>query len=57
MSIQWQYAKNFSELPSGEAEKVEVLVEIAEQIDKLNATLSATLIVGHDRAKRGGTRR
>lgn len=34
--INWQYAKNFGELPSGEAEQIEALTEIAEQLANLN---------------------
>jgi len=33
--IQWRYAKNFGELPQGQAEIVEALVEIAEQLDRI----------------------
>ncbi len=41
--INWQYAKNYGELPSGQAEQVEATVEIAEQLDKLNTTLKELL--------------
>jgi len=37
--INWTYADKYGELPSGQAEQVEALVEIAEQINKLNGTL------------------
>ena len=33
--MQWLYAKNFGELPSGEAERVEALVAIAEQLERI----------------------
>lgn len=40
MTINWYYAHNFGELPAGQAEIVEALVNIAEQLDKLNEKLS-----------------
>lgn len=45
MAITWRYADNYGELPTGEAEKVEALVEIAEQLDGLNNTLNEILIL------------
>ena len=36
MKINWVYADKFGELPSGEAENVEALVAIAEQLAELN---------------------
>ena len=39
--INWVYAKNFGELPTGQAEIVEALVVIAEQLAKLNENLKA----------------
>lgn len=38
--MNWLYAKNFGELPSGQAEQVEALVAIAEQLELLNKVLS-----------------
>ena len=35
----WFYADKFGELPSGQAEQVEALVEIAEQLNDLNANI------------------
>ncbi len=37
----WQYADKYGELPSGQAEIVEALVKIAEQIEQLNKNLVA----------------
>ncbi len=37
--MKWVYADKFGELPSGEAEKVEALVAIAEQLEQLNKNL------------------
>lgn len=37
MNITWQYADKYGELPSGQAEIVEALVKIAEQLAALNA--------------------
>ena len=36
MIIIWLYAKDYGNLPSGQAEIVEALVEIAEQLNRLN---------------------
>ncbi|MDZ4245742.1 MAG: hypothetical protein U1D67_01340 [Dehalococcoidia bacterium] len=33
--IHWDYANSYGELPQGEAEKVEALVKIAEQLDRI----------------------
>ena len=41
--IRWSYADKFGELPSGKAEEVEALVEIAEQLNQLNFTLNELL--------------
>ena len=37
----WQYADKFGTLPSGQAEIVEALVEIAEQLEKLNKQIES----------------
>ncbi len=37
----WQYADKYGELPSGQAEIVEALVVIAEQLEQLNKKLVA----------------
>jgi len=37
----WQYADKYGELPSGQAEVVEALVEIAEQLEQMNKNLIA----------------
>lgn len=37
--ITWLYAKNFGELPTGQAEIVEALVQIAEELHELNHKL------------------
>ena len=37
--INWNYADKYGELQSGQAEVVEALVEIAEQLDRLNQIL------------------
>ena len=39
--ITWIYANKFGELPSGQAEIVEALVQIAEQLDRLNQQLES----------------
>ncbi len=39
--INWQYADKFGSLPNGPAEQVEALVQIAEQLDRLNDNLDA----------------
>ncbi len=33
--MNWIYADKFGELPSGQAEQVEALVEIAEQLERI----------------------
>ena len=43
MLINWAYADKFGELPGGEAEKVEALVAIAEQLAELNQTMKSVL--------------
>ena len=35
----WQYADKYGELPSGQAEFVEALVKIAEQLEQINKNL------------------
>lgn len=37
----WQYADKFGKLPSGQAEIVEALVGIAEQLEQINKNLVA----------------
>ena len=39
--IDWNYAHCYNLLPEPEAMKVEAMVKIAEQLDKLNRTLLA----------------
>jgi len=39
--MQWFYADKFGELPSGQAEKVEALVAIAEQLERIANALEA----------------
>ena len=39
MTIRWMYANKIGELPTGQAEIVEALVEIAEQLDRLNKAI------------------
>ena len=41
--MEWFYAKNFGELPSGQAEIVEALVAIAEQLERLNESIDQVL--------------
>jgi len=42
----WQYADKFGELPSEQAEIVEALVAIAEQLEQLNKKLETLKITG-----------
>ncbi len=42
----WQYADKYGELPSGQAEIVEALVAIAEQLEQLNEKLKTLKITG-----------
>ncbi len=37
----WNYADKYGELPSGQAEIVEALVKIAEQLEQINKNLVA----------------
>lgn len=37
--MNWQYADKYGELPSGQAEQVEAMVKIAEQLEQLNKHL------------------
>ncbi len=37
--MNWMYANKFGELPPGQAEQVEALVAIAEQLEQLNKHL------------------
>ncbi len=39
--MKWFYAKNFGELPPGEAERVEALVAIAEQLERIADALES----------------
>ena len=38
----WMYANKYRELPSGQAEIVEALVAIAEQLEQINKNLKMT---------------
>lgn len=42
--INWVYADKFGELTSGQAEQVEAMVQIAEQLNELNNTMLELLI-------------
>ena len=44
--MNWVYADKFGGLPPGQAEIVEALVVIAEQLEQLNKTLSQLKING-----------
>lgn len=37
--MNWNYANKYGELPSGQAEQVEALVEIAEQLERIAQAL------------------
>ena len=39
--MNWEYADKYGALPTGQAEIVEALVAIAEQLEKLNKTMEA----------------
>ena len=40
--MNWMYANKYGELPSGQAEIVEALVAIAEQLEQINRNLKMT---------------
>jgi hypothetical protein len=39
--MQWMYANKYGQLPSGQAEIVEALVKIAEELEQVNKNLIA----------------
>jgi len=41
--MNWMYANKYGELPSGQAEIVEALVAIAEQLERFNENMESTI--------------